>query len=542
MNETSAAVASSHRAVLIQRHATDLPRIGRGKAVAARVFASALAGLLLYLSFQPRPYWWLAPIGLAVLYATVRHQKARAAFGYATVVGLVMMGLLLRWTGEFVGPVGAVPLTVLEAVLVGLAGAGIARTTILPAAPIWAAAMWVAGEWVRAVVPFGGFPWAKIAYSQLDGIFMTLVAVGGTPLVSFAVALVGFSLADLILRLARGHRSGQSTSMRIAATRTTAIVILTVAGGLASTTLVSTAPEAGEVTVAAIQGNVPRAGLDFNAQRRAVLDNHVNETLRLATKVNDGQLAAPDLVIWPENSSDIDPYRNADAYNQIDRAARAVGVPIAVGAVVAGDTPNPRNVSILWDPQRGPVDEYTKRRLQPFGETMPWRPFFRIFTPLVDRAGRFVPGTQPKVLTMGRAQVGIVMCYEVAFDAVVRSTVRSGATLIAVPSNNATFGYTDMTYQQLAMDRVRAIEHGRTVVVATTSGVSAIINADGKVADQTTLFTPATVIDKVALRTTTTWADRVGGWPEGLLVAMGFVGLAYSAGRRRSIDKVAEAA
>ena len=75
-------------------------------------------------------------------------------------------------------------------------------------------------------------------------------------------------------------------------------------------------------------------------------------------------------MIWPENSSDIDPYRNADAFDGIGRAAKAVGVPILVGAVVGGDTAEPRNTAILWDPQRGPIGEYTKRTLQPFGETM----------------------------------------------------------------------------------------------------------------------------------------------------------------------------
>jgi len=86
------------------------------------------------------------------------------------------------------------------------------------------------------------------------------------------------------------------------------------------------------------------------------------------------------------------------------------------------------------------VDEYVKRKLQPFGETMPWRSFFRIFAPIVDRAGRFVPGHEATVFAMGPARVGFVMCYEVAFDGIVRASVLQGASLLAVPSNNATFG------------------------------------------------------------------------------------------------------
>ena len=85
--------------------------------------------------------------------------------------------------------------------------------------------------------------------------------------------------------------------------------------------------------------------------------------------------------------------------------------------------------------------------------------------------------------------------------------MRNGAQLLAVPTNNATFGDTEMTYQQLAMSRVRAVEHGRAVVVAATSGVSAIIAPDGAVTSQTDLFVPAALVAKVPLSTSSTLAQ-----------------------------------
>ena len=91
------------------------------------------------------------------------------------------------------------------------------------------------------------------------------------------------------------------------------------------------------MTVGFVQGNVPQAGLEFNAQRRAVLDNHVNGTEQLATRAPDDLT----LVVWPENSSDIDPFRNPDAAAQIDNARRAVGVPLLIGAVLA-EPPGPQ--------------------------------------------------------------------------------------------------------------------------------------------------------------------------------------------------------
>jgi apolipoprotein N-acyltransferase len=114
----------------------------------------------------------------------------------------------------------------------------------------------------------------------------------------------------------------------------------------------------------------------------------------------------------------------------------------------------------------------------------------------------------------------------VVFDDLVRQSVRSGAQVLAVPTNNATFGFTQMTYQQQAISRVRAVEHGRTVLVAATSGVSAVIAPDGTVKQETRLFTPDALVAGVPLRSGTTLATQLGPAPEWALVALGVVGLA----------------
>ncbi|MGH3831572.1 MAG: apolipoprotein N-acyltransferase, partial [Pseudonocardiaceae bacterium] len=289
----------------------------------------------------------------------------------------------------------------------------------------------------------------------------------------------------------------------------------------------------GQVVVAVVQGNVPRAGLDFNAQRRAVLDNHVARTLRLAADVAAGRYPGPDLVIWPENSSDIDPLRNPDAREVINQAARAIGVPILVGAVLRTNDGHETNTMIVWDPRTGPGQRHDKRRLQPFGEYMPYRDFFRLLSPYVDRAGNFVPGHGDGAVNIGPVRLGIATCYEVVFDDLVRQSVRSGAQLLAVPTNNATFGFTQMTYQQQAISRVRAVEHGRTVLVAATSGVSAVIAPDGTVEQRTALFTPAALVARVSLRSGSTLATRLGPAPEWLLAALGVLGVAAALVVRR---------
>lgn len=486
-----------------------------------RVPLAALAGVLLYLSFPPRPLWWLAPLALALLAGCLHGRRARAGFGLGLLAGLGFLLPLLIWTGEEVGPVPWLALAAVEALFIGLTGLGVALVSRLPAWPVFAAAVWVAGEALRARAPFGGFPWGKLAFGQADGVFTPLAALGGTPLLSFAVALCGFGLYAA-LRAVREHPGFFTAALA------TFSLLAPIGAGLAARPLVSDSAENGTAVAAVIQGNVPRLGLDFNSQRRQVLDNHVKRTIELAEDVKAGRAPKPDFVVWPENSSDLDPYSQPDAYDAIERAVRAIGVPVAIGAVVSPETGPLRNTMILWDPVKGPTETYDKRKIQPFGERIPMRSFVRLFSSDVDRVRRdFGPGKDPGVFDMAGTGVGMVTCFEAAFDDAVRSTVRDGAQVIAVPSNNATFGRTQMTYQQLAMDRIRAVEHSRTVVVPVTSGVSAVIRPDGKIVQQTKMFTADALVAEIPLRSTETPATRLGPLPEYalLLLAAGGFGL-----------------
>ncbi|CAM5672436.1 Apolipoprotein N-acyltransferase OS=Streptomyces lavendulae subsp. lavendulae OX=58340 GN=lnt2 PE=3 SV=1 [Streptomyces lavendulae subsp. lavendulae] len=502
---------------------------GPGKRKAAwllRAALAAVAGVLLYLSFPPRPTWWLAPFAVALLAGCLRGRRARAGFGLGFLFGLGYLLPLLVWTSEGVGPVPWLALVTLEALLIGLAGLGIALVSKLPGWPLWAAAVWVADEALRARAPFGGFSWGRLAFGQADGVFTPLAAVGGTPLLSFGVALCGFGLYKAA-RIARRH-PGRTTAALAAVA-----VVAPVGAALAARPLVSDAAEDGTAVAAVIQGNVPRAGFDFNAQRRQVLDNHANRTLQLAEDVKAGRVAKPAFVVWPENSSDIDPFTQPDAYAVIDRAVKAIGVPVAIGSVLAPETGPLRNTMILWDPVKGPTATYDKRKIQPFGERIPMRSFVRLFSSDVDRVRRdFGPGKEPGVFDMGGSGIGMVTCYEAAFDDAVRSTVRAGAQVIAVPSNNATFGRTEMTYQQLAMDRIRAVEHSRSVLVPVTSGVSAVIRPDGSVVSQTKMFTADALVAEIPLRSTQTPATRLGPLPEYALVLVAAGGLAAVLFRR----------
>nr|MBM4731889.1 apolipoprotein N-acyltransferase [Prescottella equi] len=505
----------------------------------ARDAALAVAsGLLLFASFPPRPLWFLAPVGIALLTAVLTGYGCgggtlRAGFGYGYLAGLGFLVPLLPWIGVYVGPLPWLALAAAESVFIGLFGLAAVLVTRLRA-PIWVlavavAAVWSLTEWLRSSLPFGGFPWGRLAFGQPEGWLLPLAALGGAPLLSFGVAVTGTGLAAVAF-----------TAWRRRPLRALAGPVLVACG--ASIVAVATVPYVhadadGDrtVTVAAIQGSVPRLGLDFNAQRRAVLDNHVRRTFELADDVAAGRQPQPDLVVWPENASDIDPFRNADAAEEITAASEAVGAPILVGAVLVNSDRTTTNSVIVWDGSAGAGERHDKRIIQPFGEYLPYRDFFRFFSEYADKAGNFVPGDGNGVVHADGIPVGVATCYEVAFDRALTESVRDGAELIAVPTNNATFGDTEMTYQQLAMSQVRAVEHRRDVVVAATSGVSAIIGSDGSVLQQSELFVPAALVSEVSLRTETTLATRLGPIPEYLLSLGALVALALAVvGGRRS--------
>ena len=254
----------------------------------------------------------------------------------------------------------------------------------------------------------------------------------------------------------------------------------------------------------------------------------------LAADVRAGRAERPDLVVWPENASDVDPFSDPTAYALIDGAVRDVGVPTLVGALLQGPGDQVRNAGVVWDPVTGPGEVYVKRKLVPFGEYVPLRALVSQVTDLVALVPRdFAAGDRPGVLDVGPARLGDLMCYEIAFDGPVRDVVQAGGRVLTVQTNNATFGRSAQTEQQLAMGRLRAVEHGRAVLVAATSGISAVIDPGGEVTQRADVFTRAVLVADVPLRDERTLATRLGATPEIALSLAGAVGLGLAVARRR---------
>ncbi len=551
-SSTIACVTATHAATSAQMDAGKQNRSSLSPWHQARWFTTCItlvvacgSGGLLVLAFPPFGLWWLAPVAISLFFLCLRRcsvaMAALAGFGH----GLAFFALLLHWTGAYVGAFPWLVLSSAESlyfVPLGMAVVLVSRIVFRRSGigalvtPFLLACLWVAQEAIRGRFPWGGFPWGRLAFSQADSPLLRWAAVGGAPFVSFLVAAVGAALAGAVSWL-WCHR-GELATVRLvvdgtkwlqwrASTFAVPIVftIALVAVEYLAPILVVAAPSERVATrslrVAVVQGDVPRMGLGFNAQRRAVLDNHVNQTLNLAKAVHSGHAPQPDIVIWPENSSDIDPWTNPDAAAHIDQAARAIGAPILVGAVLNGPAGRLLNTAIVWSPGVGPTQTYTKQHPVPFAEYVPLRSVLRHITTKVDLVPHdFAPGRTSGVLHMGSALVGDVICFEVGYDALVANTMRGGTQILIVQTNNATFGKSAESAQQLAMVRLRAVEHGRYAVMASTSGISAIVSPTGRIMKESRQFVPAILSEQLRLGTERTLATAVGGWPELMLTSI----------------------
>ncbi|MGK4584615.1 apolipoprotein N-acyltransferase [Kitasatospora sp. HPMI-4] len=542
--------ADSEAATPGQRQGRLRRRWARIRAGLPRTALAVAAGLMLALAFPPYDLWPLSILGVACLSLLTRGRTARQGAWTGFAFGYPFFLLLLDWMWV-IGPDAMAGLAAIEALFVVALGAGLAATSRLRAWPLWAACLWVAQEWARDRLPLGGFPWGRLAFANTASPFTPLAALGGAPLVTFAVALAGALLAYAAVRLkpapapasapAPDDRGAEEVPAadadspktprpaRAAVLAGAGTVVVVLAGYLVP--VPNGARAADTVKVAVIQGNVPRPGMDFLGRPMMVLDNHASATERFAADVAAGKAERPDVVIWPENSSDLNPFAVPEAYDRIDRAVKAVGVPTLVGALVDGpDSQHVQNEGIVWDPRSGPGEFYTKQHPVPFGEYVPFRAeLSKMITRLQRVARDFYPGTHDGVMQLGPARIGDVICFEVAYDEIVRDTVNDGGRVIVVQTNNATYARSGQPEQQLAMSRLRAVEHGRAVLIAATSGISAIIAPDGSVVSRTQELTPAELSATVPLLDGKTVADRVGAAPEWALSVAGLLACAAAA-------------
>lgn len=500
------------------------------------LFAVPLAiasGAVMAASFAPIGIGWLAPLGVAGLVASIFGSRPGRAFLIGFCAGMSFFAILMPWL-SVVGTDAWLLLSAFCALWFALAGIGICLVTRLPGWPWWVAGVWVLQEALRGRIPLGGYPWGRLAYGQPDTAMGRLAWLFGQPGVTFAVVVIGSALvaAGLALHRRQWRLVLAWGALAVALAGGGALLRLPVEGDA-----VGGAPSA---VIAAVQGGTPSTGLGAMDIRRAVLDNHVAQTLALAEAVDAGQAPQPAFVLWPENSSDIDPFTDAQAAQSMTLAAQAISVPILVGAVVnvPGNPQGVWNLGVVWDPERGPGQRYIKTHPVPFGEYVPFRSLLASTIGRFDLVPRdFVPGTEPGLIEIGGVLVGNVICFEVAYDDVIDPLIAGGARVITVQTNNATYQGSGQPAQQLQIERMRAIQTGRSVVVAATSGISAIIAPDGAIRSSLQEGEAGALDEEVALRGAASPSSVLGPGLEWLLVLIGLGPIAWviarGAGQRR---------
>jgi len=430
---------------------------------------SGLAGLVLSGAFEPIGKWWLAPIALLVhMYAIERtDRRVLSAFVFAFTFNSV----LLHWTSTYVGSTPwlilsfGLSLLYLPLALVGRWG--------IAAYPL----IFVILEEIRNRFPFGGFGWARVAYSQADSPYAAIASRGGAISLS-AITLLVASFSYFVV------------NKKVKLVFLIPFIALLIPNNITSIN---------QTSVLMVQGNVPELGLDFNARAKQVFNNHLDETKKALAKNQK-----VDFIVWPENAVDVDPYTNKDVYDQIETFDK----PLIIGAIVEkGD--KLLNTSILWGEKTQEI--YVKQHLTPFGEYIPLRSLAKKISPLVNQVNDFSPGNGQKIFTIGQAKIAPVICFELIDDEILAKAAKS-SNLLVVQTNSATFGTSAESAQQLSITRIRAIEHSRNVVSVSTTGISAVIDFNGKVLNKTSMGTAEHVFADVGLIEQSSPRDRYGDW------------------------------
>lgn len=437
------------------------------------LFLSALSGFLVFSAFKPIGLWWLAPFGFA-LHIWILQKSNRPVFSVA-IFALTINLLLLHWTSIYVGSLPwiilALGMSIFYLPLTLTSKWGMASYPLI----------FLVLEEIRNRFPFGGFGWARIAYSQADAPYAMIARQGGATALSSLVLILGLFIYYLWQK-----------KLQITLLLPFFLILLPV-----------TTHAQGFSSVLLIQGNVPHYGLDFNARAQAVFNNHVRQT-RLA--LND--VKKVDFIVWPENAVDVDPFTNKKVFNDLASFAE----PLIVGAIVKKNL-EIFNASILW--RRDSQQIYEKQHLTPFGEYIPWRSIAAKISPFVDQVQDFTAGETPQIFTIDSARISPIICYELLDDSIVAASAIT-SNIMLVQTNNATFGTSAQSEQQMSITRIRAIEHSRNVVSVSTTGYSALIDYRGKITTQTALGTATYLQGEVGEIDALSVRDRIGNWSVGI--------------------------
>lgn len=496
-------------------------RARSGKGASASTFVDlgvlAVSGLATWLSFPGTGVWLLLFPALAMLVAIVDQVRPGRAFLYAAWWMMFFFVPLTSWmelaTGTWVAWFAA---AAVQALFMGIWGASVAavshwrpaRTTLGQAAAV--ALLFVAFEELRSRYPYGGFPWGKLGFSQVDSPLIALAPLGGEALVAFVVVFIAVLFRRSLSAPSPSHPSASGSPSADRGLRAMMPRLAAAGGGallLFAPALIRlpTDQQSGFLDVGTVQGNVEIPMVQTFAEEGKVTQNHTRETMRMAEDHQD-----LDLVIWGEHSIDRNPVHNETVRDLVEQSVAATGTPQMVGFLEVEQTHSYNWVGI-WYPDTGlDVELYGKQHPVPWGEYIPMRDLTLRLAPVASQVGVDMhpvdnPGILDVTLNSGReVRLAVGICFEVAYEPIIAQGVGLGGEMIVIPTNNAHFQNTDESVQQMQMAQFRAAQFSRSAVQASTNGVSALILPDGTVIEQTETQESAHLVGRLPLRTSQT--------------------------------------
>ena len=462
-----------------------------------RWVAALLVGLLMAVSQPPLTLWWLLPVGIAALYVLWRKaETGRRAFWTGWIAGTAYFAGTLFWIVEpflvepekfaWMIPVALPAMAGGLALFWGLAFVlawRIARNAW--SQPLAFAACWMLAEALRGVV-LTGFPWAQPGYSLVNIPPIQVAAFVGINGVTFLVLLCGACIGAV---LTQGSKGGRAVYAAIA------LGIGVGSWGLGAARLAQPIPpRAQPLMVGLVQPNVPQAEKWHPDLRDAQLADLLEKTRELTEK-------GADVIIWPEAATPFPIAEMPDLRAAISQRLSPNGVLLAGGLRVAGrgtDAQRFHNSLLAVGGDGTLLKSYDKQHLVPFGEYLP---FDDILTGMGLRAVISLPGgfsagaDQDRVLKIaGLPPFGVMICYEAIFPHEVIDR-NAGIDWLVHVTNDAWFGKVAGPQQHLAQTRVRAIERGVPVARAANTGISAMIDARGRILRALPLNAPGTLLE-----------------------------------------------
>jgi len=483
------------------------------------LLCGAGGGFCALLAFPPYDLWMLLPVGIALLCAGLLVRSAMLALLVSFAWGAALFVPLTSWASTYAGTAPWIALGLFEAlytVLFGLlAQMVMVRRGLGLATALVVSALWTATEALRGSVPWGGLPWGASAFALSTSPLLNLAPWIGTAGLAFVVALLAqLMLVGALALLGRRHRGLTGFS---------GVWPFAVAVGAILATVVVPHPvnrapaDRPSLTVLAAQGS---AG-EIDAQSFTMPDDIFAKHLAVTREAVDDAAARGadlDLIVWPEDSTGYDPRQDPYIASELTRIAQEADAPVLIGTQVRVGEAERLNQSVLLTAEGTSPYSYSKRHPVPFGEYIPMRDFFRKLSDKVDLVSLdMIPGEEVGVMDLGElgqgeGRVGVLICFEIAYEGLVQDVVDDGAELIVVQSNNALFGHSHESIQQLAQAKVMAVMSGRSVVHVSTVGESAIFSPEGRRIDFVDHWEQGTLLADVPLRTGITPAVAAGPW------------------------------